>query len=170
MCNSIVKKNIRAMPKFRCLKPGISKKLAYIKLAALLLFSPLLFAMPETESNNLWQCTVHDSQGKSWSIVSLYELTAMNKALDACKKASLQPLSCRSHEEGCDLLFNGESTRSLWKCTALDAMSKVWRSRACRQRDKAALAAKAFCQRKSTVPDTCYVYLTTCKNLSTREP
>lgn len=130
------------------------------------LFSPFLLAMPETEQNNLWQCTVYDSQGKSWSIMSAYELTAMNKALDACKKQSLQPLSCRSSQEGCDVQVNGESIRPMWKCTALDALANVWHSKTHANRDEAVLTAKAYCQRKSPAPDTCYAYVILCRNLN----
>ncbi|WP_051131901.1 hypothetical protein [Legionella tunisiensis] len=52
------------------------------------LFSPLLIA----DDLNYWQCTAHDAQNKQWTVSNAYQLTAINKAFDACKKQVKYPV------------------------------------------------------------------------------
>ena len=129
------------------------------------LFSPFLMA----DDLNYWQCTAHDAQNKQWTVSNSYQLTAINKAFDACKKASQIPGSCKSSREDCDFFLHGVSTRPMWQCPALDAEAKVWRSNIYIHADDAALAAKAYCHSKSDLPDTCYTYLFMCRNLNSRD-
>lgn len=116
-----------------------------------------------------WQCSVYDGAGKQWMVQSSYQLAAINRAFDACKKQSQHPATCKSSKEDCDAFVNGRSTRPLWQCTALDHTGTPWPSNLYPQRDDAALAAKAFCQHNNGSPDTCYVNLITCKNINTTD-
>jgi len=113
-----------------------------------------------------WQCTSYDKQDQQWLAKSQYERTATNKALEACKKQSKEPESCKIAKEYCESIVNGISTRPMWQCIALDLMAKPWRSNFYTNRDDAALAAKAYCQQRSGIPDSCYINLLTCKNFN----
>lgn len=113
-----------------------------------------------------WQCSVFDASGKEWVEQSGYQLAAINRAFDACKKQSMNPDTCKSSKADCDAFVNGHSTRPLFQCTALDHLATPWRSNLYPQRDDAALAAKAFCQQSGGSPDTCYVNVITCKNIN----
>lgn len=119
--------------------------------------------------SNVWRCTAHDAANKEWIINSGYEITAINRAFDACKKESTLPSSCKTSKESCEVFVNGVSTRPMWRCIALDQTAKEWSSNVYSQRDDAALAAKAYCRQSSSVPDTCYINLIACKNLNSRE-
>ena len=103
---------------------------------------------------------------KNGIVDSYYQLAAINKALDACKKQSQFPANCKVAKARCEAFVNGISTRPMWQCTALDQMAKVWPSKIYVHRDDAAIAAKAYCQQGSSFPDTCYINLMTCKNLN----
>lgn len=116
-----------------------------------------------------WHCTAEDAMNKQWLSISNYQKTALNTAMEACKKNSQEPQTCKTSNESCDLYINGVSTSPAWQCTALDQMAKVWRSNPYHNRDDAALAAKAFCQQRSGFPDTCYVNLLTCENTNVLE-
>lgn len=112
-----------------------------------------------------WQCTASDAQEKQWVIHSTYERQATNEAYALCKKESQVPHTCRVAHEACEPFVNGVSIKPLWKCTALDRLSKPWVSIAYANRDDAAIAAKAYCQEQSQAPDSCYINLLTCKNI-----
>ncbi|CDZ78409.1 hypothetical protein BN59_02719 [Legionella massiliensis] len=120
-------------------------------------------------SGNFWRCSTSDAEQKEWTVDSSYEISAINKSYDDCKKLSNVPTSCKSSKEACEMFLNGLTTRPMWRCTALDQMAKVWASNIYKHRDDAAIAAKAFCQQGSSFPDTCYINLMTCKNLNSRE-
>lgn len=137
-----------------------------IALALVLLLSFSLNA--ENAERTLWRCTAFDAQNRDWIFESSFELTAINKAYEACKKQSNIPSSCKAAKEACELLVNGVTTRPMWRCVALDQMAEAWPSNIYRHRDDAALAAKAYCQDHSAFPDTCYINLITCKNLNAR--
>lgn len=113
-----------------------------------------------------WQCSAQDSSDKEWIRKSPYERMAINLAFEACKKESAYPSTCHSAKNGCEAFIGGQSTRPLWRCTALDQLGKAWESNLYRQRDDAALAAKAYCLDNSGSPDTCYINLMTCRNLN----
>ena len=113
-----------------------------------------------------WQCTASDGDEKQWVATGDYERSATNKAYEGCKKSSKLPLSCKVAKENCEAIINGVSTRPMWQCTALDQMAKAWPSSFYTHRDDAALAAKAYCQQRSSMPDSCYINLLTCKNLN----
>lgn len=121
------------------------------------------------EQLNFWRCTAFDAENKEWTINSNYQLTSVNRAFEACKKQSNLPKSCKAAKETCEVFINGVSTRPMWRCTALDREAAVWLSNVYSQRDDAALAAKAYCQEGSAVPETCYINTVTCRNLNSRE-
>lgn len=137
-------------------------------LLALLPFCFSTLAIADTTENN-WECQVHDSTNMHWVGKGSYERAATNKAFEACKKESKVPETCRAAKENCDVFVNGKSTRPMWRCTALDQYAKTWRSRIYPHRDDAALAAKAYCQENSGMPDSCYIHLMTCVNLNERQ-
>ncbi|MGQ3892253.1 hypothetical protein [Legionella sp. CNM-4043-24] len=116
-----------------------------------------------------WQCRSHDGLNKEWTGRSDYERAALNKAFDACRKASDDPASCKVAKVDCEFFVNGQTTQAMWQCVAMDQMAKVWPSNPYPQRDDAAIAAREYCQSKSGYPDTCYTNLMTCKNLNERE-
>lgn len=125
-----------------------------------LLTTTLAFAAPQTD---FWQCTATDPSNQTWTAQHQYQQAAINQAFEQCKKLSHTPESCSISKSACDFFANGTNTTSLWQCTALDKMNKTWKSRLYRNRDDAAIAARAYCEQKSGMPDTCYVNLLTCK-------
>lgn len=120
-------------------------------------------------SGNFWRCTTYDAENKQWAVNSSYEITAINKSYDECKKESNIPTSCKTAKEACEMFLNGVTTHPMWRCTALDQMAKLWPSNIHTHRDDAAIAAKAYCEQGSAFPDTCYINLMTCKNFNSRE-
>lgn len=126
------------------------------------------FAEYYTDADNkgFWQCVAYDSQHLEWAGTSTYQLTASNKAMDACKKQSHHPATCKVAKESCDAYVHGVNTSPMWQCTALDLMAKPWVSNPHHLRDDAAIAARGLCEQHSAMPDTCYINLMTCKNLN----
>lgn len=129
----------------------------------------IVLAASDIPTGNFWRCMAFDNEHKEWKVNSSYELAALNKALDACKKESKLPASCKTARESCEVFTNGSSNRPLWRCKALDQMAKSWPSNVYSHRDDAAIAATAYCQQGSSFPDTCYTNLMTCKNLNSRK-
>jgi hypothetical protein len=123
-------------------------------------------AVPTTESGSYYQCQSFDANDNQWVAKSAFELTATNKALEACKKESKDPKSCKTAKEYCEGYVNGISTRPMWQCVAFDQMAKAWKSNFYVRPDDAALGAKAYCQDRSALPATCYINMLTCKNLN----
>lgn len=119
-------------------------------------------------AQNDWQCVAHDGLNQQWQGQSDYQRAAINIAFDACKKSSEDPGSCHVANADCEYFLNGQTTRPMWRCIALDQMAREWPSNVYPQRDDAAIAARAYCQDKSGFPDTCYTNLMTCKNLNER--
>lgn len=113
-----------------------------------------------------WQCVARDKAQREWLAVSNYERTAINKAFDACKKASEFPTSCKTAKADCESFVNGVSTSPMFMCTALDQLGTPWVSNLYRNPDDANLAAKAYCQDRSPLPGTCYAYLFLCKSVA----
>ncbi|MFA5960277.1 MAG: hypothetical protein WC785_07150 [Tatlockia sp.] len=128
-----------------------------------------LWAETADFAGNYWRCTASDAGHHEWAANSSYALAALNKSFDECKKQSSLPASCKTAKESCEMFVNGQSTRPMWRCVALDQMAKAWPSNTYMHRDDAAIAARAYCQQNSGFPDTCYTNLMTCKNLNSRE-
>lgn len=133
----------------------------------LILFLPMLsFASPE--DGNYWQCTTHDNANQEWTAQSTYQKMALNLAFDSCKKQSKNPATCKTSGADCEGYRNGLSTKPFWRCTALDKTATAWKSNYYSNRDDAALAAKAYCRSKSTLPESCYINFITCMNINDR--
>lgn len=115
------------------------------------------------------QCTAYDAENKQWVVSSNYQLTSINRAFDICKKQSKVPASCKISKEDCEVFIDGMSTRPMWRCMALDQAAVSWFSNIYTHRDDAALAAKAYCRERSTLPETCYIHIFTCRNLNARD-
>lgn len=138
---------------------------------SIIFFTTALFFLhirPAAADDSYWQCSALDNQEKSWVVISSYERVASTRAFDACKKQSAAPLSCKTPKESCEYFVNGLTTRPMWRCMALDQMSKPWFSNIHSNRDEAAIESKDFCQRHSGMPESCYINLMTCKNLNER--
>ncbi len=125
-------------------------------------------ALTTTDDNSYWKCAAYDSENMLWEAKGQFERAAVNKAFHACKKQSRVPESCKIATEYCDAIVKGVSTRPMWRCTALDQMAKHWVSNFYLHRDDAALAARAFCEQHSGMPQSCYLNLMTCKNINER--
>ena len=138
------------------------------RLATLIIF--ILLPMPPLWANetNYWQCSASDSEGLQWMAKSVYERAATSKAYDACKKQSHDPVSCKADLGVCEGFDHGVSISPLWQCTALDQNAKPWSNQSRISQDDAAMAAKAYCEEHSPAPDSCYINLSTCKNLNHR--
>jgi hypothetical protein len=135
-----------------------------IKLSFLLLFVPLIgFSMP---NQDYWICRTQDINQMEWTAKSEYQKIALNLAFDACKKRSKNPSTCKASTEACEGFHLGKSTKSFWRCTALDRAADYWRSNYYHHKDDAIMAAKAYCKSKSSVPETCYVNVITCININ----
>lgn len=132
-------------------------------------FSHTIYAENSEFSGNYWRCSSFDAHNKEWSANGSFEISAINKSFDDCKKQSQTPSSCKTAKESCEVFVNGQTTRAMWRCTALDLMAKRWPSNMYKNRDDAAIAARAYCEQNSGFPDTCYTNLMTCKNLNSRE-
>ncbi|KTD08266.1 hypothetical protein [Legionella jamestowniensis] len=115
-----------------------------------------------------WKCTAYDAENRSWVGHSDYQITSINRAFDACKKQSRVPATCKTSKEDCEAIVNGMTTRPMWRCLALDLAAVPWFSNIYENATDAAMAAKSFCQANSALPETCYVYLFTCRNLNVR--
>ena len=122
------------------------------------------YSAPFLDKNSYWQCITKDSNDQQWSARSGYKKVALNSAFVSCKKESQKPATCKASLANCEGFFQGISIKPMWRCTALDEIAEPWQSNFYPQRDDAALAAKAYCKEKSTIPDTCYINLVTCMN------
>lgn len=132
-------------------------------------FILLLPLLTQANGSGNWQCTARDGANKEWVKSSNYERIAINLAFEACKKESTLPTTCKTAKEECEAFIDGQSTRPMWRCIALDQMGKAWESNVYTQRDDAAIAAKDYCHDRSGFPDTCYINLMTCRNMNSRD-
>lgn len=121
-------------------------------------------------NSDYWQCVTHDQNNNRWSAQNEYQKVAINLAFSACKKESSAPKTCKTSSDDCEGFYQGISIKPLWRCAAMDKIASVWRSRWYNQRQDAALAAKAYCRDNSSVAESCYVNLITCKNLNATVP
>ena len=146
----------------------ITFKSPYIALMAcfMLLCQPLWADESKVPTGSYWQCRAQDAANQEWVSEADYQLMATNQAYAACKKASAYPKTCKTSKNACEAFINGHTTRPMWRCIALDRLSKRWSSNIYSNPDDAALAAKAYCQDKSQVPETCYVHVFTCRNIN----
>ncbi|MFI4919013.1 MAG: hypothetical protein ACHP65_05605 [Legionellales bacterium] len=133
-------------------------------LLTLFLLSTAAYTAPPDELSNFWQCVTLDADNKAWSAKKEYQKSALNIAFAACKKESRVPSTCKTSQSNCEAFNKGRSTSAMWQCTALDQNAMTWQSNYYSLRDNAALGAKAFCNEKSTVPDTCSINLLACVN------
>ena len=125
-----------------------------------------LFSDSSPLSGNYWQCTTEDKTLKQWTAKSEYQKVAINVSFDACKKQSAVPQSCKAAKSNCEGYIQGVNASPMWKCTALDTTAVPWQSNFYSHRLDAALAAKDFCKDNSSVPETCYINLVTCRNVN----
>lgn len=136
---------------------------------SILILSGLLitsYCIAKPINGGYWQCTTKDRTSKQWTITNAYQKIALNLSYEACKKESHSPESCTTSLNDCEGFQLGMSTSPYWRCTALDRTAGVWQSNYYRVREDAALAAEAYCKNNSTVPDTCYINMVTCKNIN----
>lgn len=139
-----------------------NNRLCCLLLCTSILYGPAALA----DDQNYWECEAHDKASQTWTNRHYYQLSALNKALAACKKSSTVPKTCKTSRADCDHIVNGRSTRPLWQCSSIDSQGVSWKSNLYPQRDDAALAAKAYCQQNSKKPSTCLVEFLTCKNVN----
>lgn len=118
-------------------------------------------AAPETA----WKCSASDKENKHWTAQGNFERMAATNALDACKKLSQIPGTCRLDHEQCSSTGPQPKPAGRWRCSALDKTAALWIGKTFPVRDNAALGAKDYCQKKSGLPETCYVNLITCRNV-----
>ena len=130
-------------------------------LSGIMVIKPLWANNPAPNSDNIWECTVNDNEDHEWVAKSSYERVAINKAFEACKKESRVPTSCKPSKASCDDAANSSNNGIGWQCTALDQHAKLWFSKIHRNKDNAALDAKAYCKEHSSAPDSCYINLFT---------
>lgn len=133
-------------------------------ICSLLIANTSLWARPQSGAIDYWQCTTTDNDDQQWIAKNTYERAAANIAYSSCKKQSRIPSTCKAAKEACEHMINGLTDKPMWQCTALDKQAKPWVSNLYTQRYDAALAAKAYCQERSSEPGTCYINLLTCKN------
>ncbi|CEK10713.1 hypothetical protein [Legionella hackeliae] len=145
----------------------MKNKLITIAFCSIFLLSQTTLSA-ELSDSNYWKCTSYDADNKSWTAHSDYQITSINKAFDACKKQSRVPTTCKTSKEDCEAIVNGMTTRAMWRCLALDLAAVPWFSNIYDKASDAAMGAKAYCQANSALPETCYVYLFTCRNLNVR--
>lgn len=117
-------------------------------------------------ADNYWCCIVSDSENKAWTEYSTYQLAASSRASEDCKKQSKDPLSCKITKNSCEHFIHGISTRPLWRCVAFDRHAKRWPSDLKTNREAAASSGEEQCRQHSSIPETCYVNLITCRNLN----
>lgn len=129
----------------------------------------LLGLIKPSAAEATWVCTARDANQVSWVITENYKRAGMAQALDACKKQSQVPGTCRMPESKCDSYVDGVLTTPMWQCTAIDFLAVPWRGAANTTPDRAALEAKLNCKENSSLPETCYLNYITCRNLNVRE-
>lgn len=128
-----------------------------------LLYTSVCMATPTVDMNkNYWQCTVEDQEHKQWSSKSNYQKTALNYAIESCKKESKAPASCTSISQSCQEFNADKSDRPRWRCVAVDEPGSKWISDYTNDRDSAALNALAICKSQSPLPATCFMDVVTC--------
>lgn len=132
----------------------------------LFMVTAVLATPPPYMADNYWYCVISDSNNKLWTEYSTYQLAAIAKVSDYCKKQSKDPLSCKIDKNGCEHFIHGVSTRPMWRCLALDNHSESWPSDLNSNREAAILNAEAQCKQHSVAPRTCYVNQITCRNLN----
>ena len=112
---------------------------------------------------DFWNCKSSDARSNTWQAQSKYLKKALNLAYDGCKKASLVPKSCIMSRNNCLRYYNG--SKRLWQCSAIDFKAKLYPSSTMEVRYKAALDAKEYCKKKSSMPATCFINMATCKTI-----
>lgn len=127
---------------------------------ALLLLASSCWSM----NASLWYCTAQDNDHHQWEIQHPYRIAAMNRALEQCKKGSPIPKTCRIITKNCIAAGNEMVANRHWQCTAFDKAAMAWTSSFYPNRDDAALHANDTCKSNSSVPESCYINLVSCKD------
>ena len=134
------------------------------KLLIILSLALYFFAFsPSYAEEDQWQCVSMDYSEKKWIGFAAFQRAARQKALDSCKKNSVYPKSCILVKASCLSPFSYKGKPDgLWVCTALDRNGSPWKSDGKIDRIASALAARAYCRAKSSIPYTCYINTVTC--------
>lgn len=143
-----------------------SRQLCFVPML-LASFASLAAGVTMKDTGSYWLCKAYDSKNNQWIAKSPYRRVAMNTAYEGCKKQSQFPKTCKTANEYCEDIIKGGIAQHGWQCTAMDKKAKSWVSDAYPERNQAVLGAKAYCEKHSDIPNSCYVNLLTCKNLQT---
>lgn len=123
----------------------------------------------QVKAENNWQCKSQDAENKEWFGQSDYQLAAINKAYELCKKESALPQTCKTSKESCEMMMDGVlSMKPMWRCMALDLAANAWFSNVYDHAGDAVLAALAYCRAYSSIPSTCYIDPYICRDLNAR--
>lgn len=136
------------------------------KMLTMIMIFSSLFMQQLAAAENSWRCVTVDAENKQWIANSSYQITALNKSLDECKKESKVPATCSVLKDSCNINLTNSSSRVQWQCTAFDFLADSWTATSSAGPDRAALSAKAYCRHKSALPDSCYINLITCLSLT----
>ena len=137
---------------------------------SLLFICATSMAAEPLSNENYWVCTATDSENKTWTEKTNYDVTAKNRAFEACKKESAVPMSCAMNKKACEQFRDGHSVLPMWRCVAFDQKAHRWPSPLFSVREDAALAAKSICLENSEIPASCYINLATCQNINEIKP
>lgn len=116
--------------------------------------------------HDFWVCKATDLTQRTWTQGNEYQRRALLDALDACKKESTVPNTCKAVGTQCDGILSGSINRAVWRCTSLDTLANYWYSNISPTEIEAALSARDICRKESSVPLTCYINMLTCENLN----
>lgn len=129
-----------------------------------LVFLILLILSQTGFSDDYFQCSITDRESKSWSAKSKHHKMAVHLALEACKRESNAPGSCKKSKIKCDDSDPTVATNNGgWRCMALDYMARAWSKDYHPNIDGAAFMALTYCRQRSAVPETCYLNYITCE-------
>lgn len=120
------------------------------------------FAYTQIDTNNYWQCKSYDNANLTWTASNTYQKTAMNTALDSCKKGSKNPASCKIAENLCVEFNQDRNHKPRWQCTSLDGNGTSYTSNYFATKDDAAINSLDSCKKQSAIPDTCLINLVSC--------
>lgn len=123
----------------------------------------LAYATNSEPNQGQWECIAQDTYQYQWHATHPYQRVASSKALEACKKQSTLPRSCKI-VIGCDPLFvtHTDLLEQHWQCQALDANATAWDATDQTSKENAMLDAMQMCKKHSALPDTCYTNDSTC--------
>jgi hypothetical protein len=126
----------------------------------------LLVPIVSVAAEPFWECIAHDKANKPWVGKNAYQKMAINLSFAACKKGSQYPETCRITVNNCTGYHLGLSSKPFWHCAAFDQSGAQWMGNYYTTKDDAAMAAKEYCQSKSSTPGSCYVNMIACTNIN----